>query len=131
MRYIKIIIREEEWIAEIYETPTAEAILKLLPLQGKATIWGGEIYFAVPLRLEEEPDARDILQPGELAFWPVGSAFCIFFGPTPVSNDLRPRAYSAVNVFGKIQSDLKELVHIHHGEDIQVALLNGNKNHLP
>ena len=91
--------------AELYDTPTARGILKALPIDGQANVWGEEIYFEIPPQLELEAGAREEVQVGELGYWPVGNAFCIFFGPTPVSQGDQPRAYSPVNVFGKIIGD--------------------------
>ena len=71
--------------AEIFETPTGRAILAALPLEGAANTWGDEIYFEIPVLLEQEPDAREAVEVGDLGYWPMGSACCIFFGPTPVS----------------------------------------------
>lgn len=92
-------------IAEVYDTPTAAHILKALPLEGRANRWGDEIYFEIPVKIGLEAEACAEVDVGELGYWPTGAAFCIFFGPTPVSTDERPRAYSPVNVFGRIAGD--------------------------
>ena len=73
--------------AEMFDTPTAGQILHALPLESTANVWGDEIYFDIPLSLDPEPDARADVAVGDLAYWPAGPAFCIFFGPTPVSTD--------------------------------------------
>lgn len=70
-------------VAELYETPTGIAIAKALPITGSVNCWGGEIYFSVPVSEPLEAESRDILEPGELGYWPTGQAFCIFFGATP------------------------------------------------
>ena len=69
--------------ARIYENETGSAILGILPITGRANRWGDEIYFSIPLVLGRAPDARDIVQMGELGYWPDGNALCIFFGKTP------------------------------------------------
>jgi hypothetical protein len=69
------------------------------------SLWGEEIYFSIPVKVEEAPNARQDVTVGELGYWPVGAAFCIFFGPTPASIGKRPRAYSNVNPFGKLEGD--------------------------
>ena len=84
---------------------TARAIYDSLPLNGLVNVWGHEIYFEIPLQLELEDDARQDVEVGDLAYWPSGPAFCIFFGPTPVSRGEVPRAYSPVNVFGRVKGD--------------------------
>lgn len=91
--------------AELNDSPTARLIWEALPINGRANIWGDEIYFDIPVRAEQAPDARADVEVGELGYWPVGSAFCIFFGPTPVSSGDRPRAASPVNVVGCVLGD--------------------------
>lgn len=120
MKIIRIIAGNFQWQAELYKTPTAEMIWDSLPLEGTANIWGEEIYFTIPVNIAEEGTAKEIVERGELGFWPVGNAFCIFFGPTPVSSGPEPQAYSPVNVFGKINMDLTDLKKITPGELIKV-----------
>lgn len=91
--------------AELNDSPTAQAIWEALPIVGQASTWGDEIYFEIPVQAEQAPDARSDVEVGELGYWPVGSAFCIFFGPTPVSAGEKPRAASPVNVVGCIVGD--------------------------
>lgn len=91
--------------AELNDSPTAQAIWEALPIVGQASTWGDEIYFEIPVQAEQAPDARSDVEVGELGYWPVGSAFCIFFGPTPVSAAEKPRAASPVNVVGCIVGD--------------------------
>ena len=91
--------------AELNESPTAQQIAAALPLEGRTNIWGDEIYFEIPVIAEQEADARAGVEVGELGYWPVGHAFCIFYGPTPVSTDERPRAYSPVNILGRVLGD--------------------------
>jgi hypothetical protein len=106
--------------AEILDTPTAKKVLEALPFENSANVWGEEIYFDIPLNIEQEPDARSEVKVGDLAYWPAGSAFCIFFGPTPVSTDNRPRAYSPVNVFGKVLGDPKQFKSVSNGVLVHV-----------
>jgi len=89
--------------AELNDSPTAKSIANALPIKAKAQRWGGEIYFSIPVTAELEKDSREVLEAGELAYWPTGNAFCIFFGPTPASQGDEIRAASAVNVVGKIK----------------------------
>lgn len=109
-------------LAELYDTPTAAQILKALPLEGRANRWGNEIYFEIPVKIGLESDARAPVEVGELGYWPTGAAFCMFFGPTPVSTDERPRAYSPVNVFGRITGDLTPLRAVPDGTPITVRM---------
>jgi hypothetical protein len=91
--------------AELNDSPTAQQIWEALPIEGRANVWGDEIYFEIPVMASQAADARVEMEVGELGYWPVGHAFCIFFGPTPVSVDEQPRAYSPVNVLGQVLGD--------------------------
>ena len=102
MAKIKIIFSDFEVLAELNHTETAKKILSLLPIESRANRWGEEIYFEIPLKAGLEKDAREEVEIGELGYWPEGNAFCIFFGPTPVSRGEKPRAYSKVNIIGKL-----------------------------
>lgn len=108
--------------AELKDTPTAQKIIEILPLEGSANVWGEEIYFDIPLQAELEPDAREEVDIGDLGYWPAGPAFCIFFGPTPVSRGDQPRAYSPVNVFGKVVGDAKQFKSVPSGATIYISL---------
>jgi hypothetical protein len=106
--------------ATLDQSQTADAIWAALPLEGIANIWGQEVYFSIPVGLDEAPEARQMMHRGELAYWPAGAAFCIFFGPTPVSEGDQPRAFDKVNPFGRVTAGLTELHHIKDGEWILV-----------
>jgi len=87
--------------ASLHDTPTARELWKILPIKGIVNVWGEEIYFIIPLKMDIEPGATQDMEVGTLAYWPTGPALCIFFGPTPVSTDMKPRAYSPVNIIGR------------------------------
>ena len=123
MRKIKLTINNVDFIAELYDSPTADKIYELLPIAAQGSLWGDEIYFSIPLTIEEEANAHQEIEVGELGFWPVGSAFCIFFGPTPVSTNEKPKAYSPVNVFGKITDDTSPLKQYESGCEVRVEIL--------
>jgi hypothetical protein len=99
---------------------TAQEILNALPIEGIANRWGDEIYFSIPVRLSEE-NAQEVVEVGDLAYWPPGHALCIFFGPTPVSEGEQPRAASPVNVFGKVKGDPKIFKKVRGGERIKIV----------
>ncbi len=90
--------------AELNDTGTAQAIWETLPIKGRVNLWGDEIYFSIPLSLELEA-GQELVNMGELGYWPEGNAFCIFFGPTPVSQGDEIRPASQVTVFGKVIGD--------------------------
>ena len=98
---------------------TAEAIWKVLPIKGTANTWGEEIYFGVSVKVPEE-NSQEVVEIGDLAYWPPGSCFCMFFGATPASKGNQPRAASPVNVFGKVIADAKILTKVKSGERIEV-----------
>lgn len=124
MPKIKITSGEISMEAEINQSPTAQSLSNCLPVEGKANKWGDEIYFEIPVAMEQEPEAREILEVGELGYWPVGRAFCIFFGPTPVSTDERPRAYSPVNILGCLLGDPLLFKSVKDGEQVRIELLD-------
>ena len=124
----KIVIKMESKIfeAELNESVTGKAIYGALPIGAKAQRWGGEIYFNIPVSCELEEDSRDVLEEGELGYWPPGQApstglrasFCIFFGPTPASSGDEIRAASAVNIIGAIKADLSDLWDVPDGAEV-------------
>ncbi len=108
--------------ADLSDNLTAEAIWKALPINSMVNTWGQEIYFTIPVTIKPD-NGREIVNAGDLAYWPPGKAFCIFFGPTPASQGKEIRAASAVNVFGKINGNPKVLSIIRDGEEISVSRL--------
>lgn len=90
--------------AVLNDSSTADAIWEALPLEARGNRWGEEIYFSIPVRLGSV-DGKEVVEVGDLGYWPPGNAFCIFWGPTPASrgNEIRPA--SPVNVFGRIEGD--------------------------
>jgi len=119
-RIIKITAGTVEVFATLSTCPTADAIWNALPVTSTAETWGDEIYFDVPVRVRLDDTARDVVEKGALGYWPSGPAFCIFFGPTPMSrgNEIRPA--SAVNVFGSVNGDLSVLKKVRSGSAILV-----------
>ena len=102
---VSIEVSSVNLVAELNDSLTARAVSAALPLQAAVHRWGDEVYFETPIHIDQARDARELMAVGELAFWPAGDAFCIFFGPTPVSLAGEPRAYSPVNPFGNIIGD--------------------------
>ena len=109
--------------AELLDTPTAKAIVAVLPLTSAVLTWGEEVYFDVPVDVPREPDARAVITPGEIAYWPQGLAIAIGFGRTPISKGDETRLASPCNIFGKALSDVKALRAIRAGTRIKVSKL--------
>ena len=120
MHTIRITAGKVQVSAELNDTPTAEAIWDALPIKARANTWGDEIYFTIPVELEEAPDAKAVVNLGDLGYWAPGSAMCIFFGLTPVSrgNEIRPA--SPVNVFGMVKGDVAVFKTVRSGEGMVI-----------
>jgi len=120
---IKIIINETIRLdAVLNETKTAQKIYEALPIRGNGNTWGEEIYFSsnVEARLE---NSKEVLEAGEIAYWPPMQAICFFYGPTPASHGDEIRAAGPVNVVGKIEGDLAALKKLK--EPLQIILEKG------
>lgn len=118
-REIKITAGDVEMIAELNDSTTADAIWDALPIKARGSTWGEEIYFGIPVSIVED-GGKEVVEVGDLAYWPPGSAFCIFFGPTPASTGPEPRAASEVNVFGKLKGDPKAFKSVRSGEQVTI-----------
>ncbi len=117
MSRIKITAGDVFAFAELNETVTAEAIWDALPIEAQANTWGDEIYFSIPVHLDEE-NAQAVVEKGDLGYWPVGNAFCIFFGRTPASRGDEIRPASPVNVFGRVEGDPAIFNRVRSGEKV-------------
>ena len=120
MKRIVIKAGRVEVPAELNNSVTAETIWRELPITGSACTWGEEIYFRIPVSCDLEPHARDVLELGELGYWPSGRAFCIFFGKTPISAAGEIRAASAVTVVGRVLGDPKSFLEVRDGEAVRL-----------
>jgi hypothetical protein len=105
--------------AELNDSRTAAAIAAALPIQQRGQTWGDEIYFDIGVALAAE-SPREVVQMGDLGYWPPGQAFCIFFGPTPMSRGDEIRPASPVNVVGRVVSDPRSFKSVRSGARVTI-----------
>jgi hypothetical protein len=115
---IKLTAGDTSVLAELNDTQTAKTIIQALPIEAKGNRWGGEIYSPIEVQINLEEGSRDVLEAGELGYWPNGNAFCIFFGKTPASKGDEIRAASDVNIIGKITGDTQYLWDVPDGAKV-------------
>jgi len=120
MKTLKIIMGNVALDVELFDTPTAAALYDAAPFDGSANTWGDEVYFDTPVQCVREDDARDVMEPGEIAFWLAGHCIAIPFGPTPVSRGDELRLASVANVWGRAVQDVRNLAAVQPGDPIRV-----------
>jgi len=107
--------------AELTDTPTAKAVLASLPYDARLMTSGEEVYFNVPVEVARETDARAVVTPGEVAYWPDGPCIALGFGRTPISQGDECRLASPCNIFGKLLGDAKSLAKVKAGTTVKVS----------
>ena len=94
---------------------TIDTIVRKLPVEGRAALWKEEVYFEIPVKIGEEK-AKPTVETGTIAFWPMGSALCVFYGHS--------QPYSPVNILGKVTKNLELFEQVKSGSTIKVELLS-------
>ena len=107
--------------AELADTPTARAVLAKLPYEARVMTWGEEVYFDVPVTVGREKDARAVVTPGEVAYWPDGPCIALGYGRTPISQGDECRLASACNIFGKLSGNARALAGVKAGSAVRVS----------
>lgn len=120
IKKMRIIVDNISAIAELTESNTSEAIWKALPIERRIKTWGEEIYFEIPVTSQLDVTAKEVVEKGDLGYWPQGKAFCIFFGPTPASLDDEIRPTSAVNIVGKVTGNTEMFKSVQEGAAIKI-----------
>ncbi len=109
--------------AELNQSQTAQQIWDVLPIEARGNMWGDEIYFSIPVEAETD-NAHEVVELGELAYWPPGTAFCIFFGPTPMSRGAEIRPASPVNVVGKLIGEPTAFKQVKDGTVVKIEKIS-------
>jgi hypothetical protein len=120
MKKIRIIVDDISAVAELSNSKTSEAIWDALPIENTVNTWGEEIYFESPVKSALDENAKEVVEKGDLGYWPSGRAFCIFFGPTPASKGDEIRPASAVNIVGKVSGDTEMFKSVQDGTNIKL-----------
>ncbi len=120
MRQIRITVGSLSLLVDLLDTPTAQAIYAALPIESRAQTWGDEVYFSIPVELPREPDARDLVQPGEIAYWVEGHCIAIGFGRTPISRGNEIRLAARTNIWARSRDDVKILRTVKDGDRVRV-----------
>jgi hypothetical protein len=118
-RKIRIVVGKLELEASLNETRTATKVFEALPITSTVNTWGDEIYFTIPVRAGPE-DAQELVNLGDIGYWPPGKAMCLFFGKTPISRNDEIRPASPVNIIGKVEVDYRSLKKVKDGEEITI-----------
>ncbi len=123
-RTLLVTIGEHKIKLKTRDTPTAQLILEKTPFESSAQTWGEEVYFSTPVsNVDLEPDAKDVVALGEIAYWVEGDCIAIGFGPTPISHANEIRLATKTNIWADTEDDLLQLINVRNGENIRVETI--------
>ena len=117
---IRISVGDVELDAELNDSETADQVWNALPIASGFNTWGNEIYFSIPVHAGPE-NSVETVEIGDLAYWPPGKAFCIFYGKTPASSGDEIRPASPVNPLGNVHGDVTQLKGAAGAEEIRIS----------
>ena len=118
---LKLRVGEVEAVVELLENKVAGKLWEAAPFESSAETWGEEVYFSTPVEAGLEDEfARDLVDVGDVGYWPPGKALCLFFGPTPISRPGEVRPASTVVLVGRLSSDPEELRKVRKGDEVKV-----------
>jgi len=106
--------------AELNDSRTAKLVWEALPVKTKVETWGDEIYFTIHVASDLDETAKEFVEEGDIGYWPIGKAFCIFFGPTPITKGNKIKPASSVNIIGKVKEDPKVFKKAKDGDEIRI-----------
>ena len=122
MSILTIAVGEIRLNVKTLDTATAIAIMNACPMSASLSTWGDEVYFPIPVNVKSESNAKSVVEPGEIAYWPDGNAIAIGFGPTPLSRGREIRLASPCNIWGRALDDVKAFAGIQAGVKVTVDL---------
>jgi uncharacterized protein len=109
--------------AELNDSPTAKQVIAALPIKTSFNTWGDEIYFSIPVTASVDQSAQEVVEVGDLGYWPPGKAFCIFFGQTPASRPGKIMPASAVNMLGKVLGDATQFKKVMNEREVTLEAI--------
>ena len=118
---IRLLWSSGQIVARLVDSEATKRLLHTLPYKSQAHVWGDEVYFAIPVHMELQSDASDVVDPGSVCYWVAGKSLAIPFGPTPISKGMECRLADRVNLLGQIEGDPQLLRKVQEGELIQVT----------
>lgn len=112
-------------VAALQHTPSSEALIACLPFKSVAQTWGEEVYFGLPISVDLEANARQVVEPGTVCIWVQGHSMALPFGPTPIAEGMECKMVTPVNLLGWLEGDARVLAKVRDGDPIEVHLING------